>query len=672
MSKKRAKTAQTKTQPQPAESKSRMMHIVLIAVLLVVVTAVAYWHAPECGFLKCFDDETYVTDNYHLTRGWAHGIAWAFGSEYRAANWHPLTWISLLADYQLYGLDPRGYHVTNILIHIANTLLLFFVLVRITGAEWKSGFVAALFAVHPLHVESVAWVAERKDVLSTFFWLLTVCAYVLYVNRPRALTYIAVLVAFGLGLLAKPMLVSLPLVLLLLDYWPLQRMAESGKWKAERMDRALWTFRSPLSTFHLVIEKVPLFAMSAASCVITVIAQRAGGAMVGLREVPLASRIANAAISYVAYIGKMIWPAKLAAYYPYPQGQQPVQAAVGAGLLLIAITAVALLGAKRRPYLAVGWLWYGITLVPVIGLVQVGSQAMADRYTYVPLIGLFVAIAWLVPDILVEPSKRQAVSKGIPPLLSRAGLRAVSKGAAVAVIIALTVATQTQVNYWRDPVTLFEHAVEVTEGNSSAYQRLGRAHEDKDELAEALANYTKAVEFAPDYADAHMSLGRVLIKTAKNADRTVDVARVNEGMSHLLQALKLGLDNAELHQNLAFAYFTVGDLERAAAECRTANRLDPRYAPAEFTLGNVRFQQGIRTADAGSRRRLFDDAISHWQRSVELDPTFYQPHFNLAYAYLLKGDYISAWREIHLYEKGGQRADSALRDELSARMPEPK
>lgn len=658
MSKKSRKITKTKSQPQEAEPRTSRTHVLLIAVLLIAVTAVAYWHATECGFLRCFDDETYVTDNYHLTRGFAHGVAWAFGSEYRAANWHPLTWISLLIDYQFYGLDPKGYHLTNVLIHIANTLLLFAVLVRMTGAEWKSGFVAALFAVHPLHVESVAWVAERKDVLSTFFWLLTTYAYALYATRPRARTYVAVIVAFVLGLLAKPMLVSLPLVLLLLDFWPLRRAGESGKWKVESRDRPFWTFRFPLSTFHLLLEKLPLFALSAASCVITVIAQRAGGAVVGLREVPPGSRIENAAISYVAYIVKMIWPAKLAAYYPYPQGQLPMGEALGAGLLLVAITALALRAARRRPYIAVGWLWYVITLVPVIGLVQVGSQAMADRYTYVPLIGLFIAIAWAIPDLGQAASRPNGVLKGAR---SRNALSLWKGAAAAAVVLALTLTTRAQVEYWRDPITLFKHAIQVTKDNASAYQRVGRAFEDNGDLGQALDNYARAVELAPDYADAQMSLGRVLIKTAKNADRTVDMAKINEGMSRIRLAHKLGLNNAELHQNLAFAYFTVGDLDRAERECRTAQRLDPRYAPSEFTLGNVRFQQ-----------RKLDDAIRHWRKSVEYDPTFYQPHFNLAYAYYLKRDYASAWREVHLYEQCGERADSALRDALAARMPEPK
>ncbi len=261
MSKKRARAAKATPQPQQAAPKSRIGQILLIAALLIAVTSVAYWHSPQCGFLRCYDDETYVTDNYNLTRGFAHGVAWAFGSEYRGANWHPLTWISLLVDYHFHGLDPAGYHLTNVLIHIANTLLLFFVLSRMTGAVWRSGFVAALFAVHPLHVESVAWVAERKDVLSTFFLLLTIYAYVLYAARPRARTYIAVIVSFGLGLLAKPMLVSLPLVLLLLDYWPLRRVVESSKSKVESPEPAGQSrsllFPVPCSLFPFLLEKLP-------------------------------------------------------------------------------------------------------------------------------------------------------------------------------------------------------------------------------------------------------------------------------------------------------------------------------------------------------------------------------------------------------------------------------
>lgn len=620
MAKKRPKPANPEPAPNP---KSRAKQLALIAVLLIAATAIAYWHSPECGFIKCFDDESYVTNNFHLTQGFAHGIAWAFGSEYRAANWHPLTWISLLVDYQLYGLDPKGFHLTNVLIHIANTLLLFFVLSRMTGAVWKSGFVAALFAVHPLHVESVAWVAERKDVLSTFFWLVTIYAYVLYAKKPRARTYIAVVLAYGLGLLAKPMLVTLPLVLLLLDYWPLNRM--NLRWK-------------------LVWEKLPLVAMTIASCVITVIAQRAGGALAGLRQVPVESRIGNAAISYVAYIWKMLWPAKLAAFYPHPRMEQPVGEAIGAALVLIVITILALRAAKRRPYLAMGWLWFVITLVPVIGLVQVGSQAMADRYSYITLTGLFIIIAWGVPELLHGVAWRKLVPY-----------------AAAALIVVLTLATQAQVNYWRDPITLFKHAIEVTTGNSSAYERVGRALEDDGELPEALTYLTRAVEIEPQYCNALMALGRIQIKLAKNPDGTIDTGKVNEGMSHLHLALRLGLDTAEEHQNLAFGYYSLKQYDLATNECLAAQRLDPEYAPSEYTLGNIRFNQ-----------RKIDQAISLWQSAVKHDPTFAEPHHNLAFAYCLKREYRTAWREIHLFQQLGEQPDPKLIALLSAQMPEPK
>jgi len=633
--------------PTPSP-KLQANQLVLICAALVAITAIAYWHAPECGFIKCFDDETYVTDNIHLTQGLAHGIRWAFGTEYRAANWHPLTWISLLFDYQLYGLSARGFHITNIVLHILNTLLLFLLLARVTGEHWKSGFVAALFAVHPVHVESVAWVAERKDVLSTLFWLVTLYAYVLYASKPRALTYIAVVAAFALGLLAKPMLVSLPLVMLLMDFWPLRRMAEStqpGRLAASRL-------------FALLLEKAPLLIMAAASCVITVVAQRAGGAVAGLQEVPLSARIGNAAVSYLAYIGKMIWPMKLAAFYPHPRMEQSTGLAVGAIAVLILLTVLALRAARRRPYLAMGWLWYLITLVPVIGLVQVGSQGMADRYTYITLVGLFIAVAWGLPELLtpLALSRSQTVSKGLA-------------AAAVAVLIALTVTTQAQVEYWRDPITLFRHAAKVTKDNSLAYERIGRALEDDGSLRESLEYYNKAVEYGPSNGDALMALGRVLIKTAKNGP-SVDIAQVNEGMSHLELALKLGLNTAEEHQNLAFGYYTLGELDRATQECLTAQRLDPRYAPSEYTLGNVIFERA-KTAGPGAQR-LLDKAMSHWRTSVEYDPLFYEPHFNLAYGYYLKKDYAAAWRELHLYEKGGRQANPKLRELLSQQTPEPR
>ena len=632
------------------DSPSRAGLLLLICALLVVVTAAAYWQSLECGFIKCFDDEIYVTDNYHLTQGFARGLRWAF-TTYQGANWHPVTWISHLTDYSLYDLDPAGHHLTSLLLHIANMLLLFLVLTRMTGAVWKSGFVAALFAVHPLHVESVAWVAERKDVLSTFFWLATMYAYILYTKRPGAVRYLAVVVAYGLGLMAKPMLVSVPLVLLLVDYWPLGRV--SLRWR-------------------LVWEKLPLAAMAAASSVITVIAQRAGGAVAGLEQIPPAYRLANAAVSYAAYMWKMIWPGKLAAFYPHLRTNLPVWEAVGAGLVLAAITILALRAGRRRPYLAVGWLWYVITLAPVIGLVQVGSQAMADRYTYVPLIGLFVMIAWGVPDLLTKRtptalSRPEAVSKRTTPTaLSRRPQGAVSKGAwlgaiAIALVIVLAALTWVQVGYWRNPYTLFGHAIKVTRDNALAYDRIGITLEDKERYPEAIKYLAKAVELGPEYGDARMALGRLLIKSATNPDGTMDTDKVNEGMSHLLLALKLGLNTAEEHQNLAFGYYCLGQLDTSADHCLTALALDPKYAPSENTLASVRFNQF----------RL-DAAISLWQSAAEHDPTYGAPHANLAFALLLKGDYRAAWDEVHRYKALGGEPDPKLIRMLSAKMQEPR
>ena len=645
MAKKRPKTSHPKPAPQP---KSRASLIALICALLIAVTIAAYWQAPKCGFIDSFDDAIYVHENHDITHGISlDSIKWAF-TTYRTGNWHPLTWLSLMADYQAHGLDPAGYHLTNVAFHIASTLLLFLVLSRMTGAVWRSAFVAALFAIHPIHVESVAWIAERKDVLSTFLWLVTLYLYVLYVKRPRALTYIAMLLAYGLGLLAKPMLVSLPIVLLLLDYWPLGRVVESSKSEVERRDPPFPALHSPLSTLHLFLEKLPLFAMAVASSVITVIAQRSSDAVAELTRLPVGVRLANVVVSYVAYIWKSIWPSGLAIFYPHPGRHLPVWQTTGAVLILAIATIIALKSARRRPYITMGWLWYVITLVPVIGIVQVGMQGMADRYTYMPLTGLFIILAWTIPDLLSQRSGRaskpsalsrpQAVSKGsqTPSALSRPGLDAVSKGGlgvvAIALIAALAVATYFQVGYWRTPYALFSHAMNVTEGNSVACVRVARAIEE-DDPARALSLCEKAVEMHPGSGDAQLEYGRML----------TDHDRPGEAMPHLLAAERAWPRRVEVHYDLARAYYQLflppynqNTLDQAEQECRTALEIDPTHAATENQLGLVYLRQGH-----------MDEAIPLWESSARHDPTYAEPHGNLAVAYYMKQDYAAAWREIH-------------------------
>jgi hypothetical protein len=363
-----------------------------ICLFLTVASISTFWQVLYHEFVD-YDDFQYVVENIHVRSGvtW-EGIVWAFTATHMS-NWHPLTWLSHMMDCQIYGMKAGMHHLTNLLIHVANTLLLFVILKRMTRALWRSAFVAALFALHPLHVESVAWIAERKDVLSTLFWVLTMLTYVRYVERPGLVRYVLVLLSFALGLMAKPMLVTLPFVLLLLDYWPLQRvrMGQSRAGDMPRINRSETIGDQKVVVFRLIWEKAPFFLLAAASGTVTFLAQQSGGSVRSLDLLPIQIRLANALVAYIAYIGKMIWPFKLAVFYPHA-GMPPAWHVVGAGLLLACVSVMVIRAAQRSPYAIAGWLWYLGTLVPVIGLVQVASLSMADRYTYVPLIGLFMSL----------------------------------------------------------------------------------------------------------------------------------------------------------------------------------------------------------------------------------------------------------------------------------------
>ncbi|HPC48095.1 MAG TPA: hypothetical protein PLW83_08605, partial [Deltaproteobacteria bacterium] len=414
-----------------------------------------------------FDDPPYVTHNPHVLKGiTAEGFRWAFTSVY-GSNWHPLTWISHMLDVELFGMNAGMHHLTNTLLHALNSVLLFLVLEAATKARGKSALVALLFAVHPLHVESVAWVAERKDVLSTFFGMLATAAYIAYANRPSAWRYLVVAIAFVLGLMAKPMLVTLPLVLIILDFWPLERILPDGK----RPDAAARPEggmpRLPLS--RLILEKAPLFALSAASSAVTVYAQYTGGSVRTLDEIPLYQRTANAIVSYVMYLVKTAVPSGLAAFYPFPEAI-PAAKVIACGVFLAGVTAAAWALRKRRPYLIAGWLWYVVTLVPVIGLVQVGRQSMADRYTYLPLVGIFVIVVWGADDVL------KRFTRSTKPAAALAAI-----GLAV-----LMTATYFQVGVWKDSTALFSHAVAVTQGNYIAHYNLGCELQKQGDTGEAI------------------------------------------------------------------------------------------------------------------------------------------------------------------------------------------
>ena len=422
-----------------------------------------------------FDDSQYVSQNPEVTGGLnGRAVSWALTTGH-AGNWHPLTWLSHLLDVELFGLDPGRHHLTSVALHLANTLLLFGLLFRMTGALFRSAFVAALFALHPLHVESVAWIAERKDVLSALFFLLTLSAHLAYVRRPGWSRYVLVVVLFALGLMAKPMLVTLPFVLLLLDFWPLGRAAAPSAWR------------------RLIVEKLPLLALAIASSLVTLLVQQRAGAIKGLDLLPLSRRLATAVLACVWYAAKVVWPTHLAALYPYP-APVPSWQALGALAVLAAVSLIVLRAAPRQPYLPVGWFWFIGTLVPVLGLVQVGSQPWADRYTYIPVIGLFIVVAWGAVDLLAGWRHRHVLLAG----------------AAALVLVACAIAARRQVGYWRSSVVLWEHALEVTTANHRAESNLAHALAGQRRLEEAVAHYSAALRIKPDFAEAHNNLGLAL------------------------------------------------------------------------------------------------------------------------------------------------------------------
>jgi tetratricopeptide (TPR) repeat protein len=551
-----------------------------IGAALVVATLLVYCPCFDHPFVN-FDDVGYVAENWHVRDGLsAGGVDWAF-TTFDKANWHPLTWLSLQLDSTLYG-GPKagGFHLTNVLLHAANVLLLFLVLGRMTGAVGRSAVVAGLFALHPLHVESVAWVAERKDVLSTLFWILTLAAYLHYVRRPGVLRYLLVVLAFALGLLAKPMLVTLPCVLLLLDWWPLGRL--TGPVPAAQTAGASPAAR-PTTVRRLLLEKLPLFALALASCAVTLLAQSRGEAVKSFEAFPPGARAANALLAYVGYLGKTFWPARLAVFYPHPGASVSVAAALGAGVLLVIITALVLGPGRRRPYLAVGWLWYVGTLVPVIGLVQVGIQGMADRYTYVPLIGVFLMLTWGAADL--------AAACRLP--------RLALAGAAAVALSACAVLSWVQVGYWSSPQSLWEHALEVTEPNVVALSNLAECYRDQGRFEAARRAYERAVAVDPGQPHPHRYLGDALAK----------LGRWEEAADEYRTAVRLDPDLFVAHYNLGMVLAGLGQWEEAVREYREALRLG--FVPAAQRLHTYERLLALRPrlpALADGRDRPADDA----------------------------------------------------------------
>jgi tetratricopeptide (TPR) repeat protein len=530
----------------------------LICFLLALLVLSVYWQVGGYSFIN-YDDNIYVYENSVVKKGLSqHGIAWAF-TTFHAANWHPITWISHMADVSIFGLEAGWHHRVNVLFHIWNTVILFLVFMRMTGALWQSAFVAALFGVHPLHVESVAWVAERKDVLSTLFWLLTMGAYLRYVRLPSVRRYFPVAVLFALGLMCKPMLVTLPFVLLLLDYWPLRRMGETDSTGAVSASLLL----------RLVREKLPLFVLSVASCVITYFAQLQGGGIGPHEDFPAGIRISNAIVSYAAYLKNTFWPVALSVFYPHPgtiQASIPVWRIAGSALLIGSISLFALRQGRRRPYLAVGWLWYLGTLFPVIGLVQAGGQALADRYSYVPLIGVFVMVAYGIPVVLEGWRYRR------PTLMISGG----------AILFVLSVTAWNQAGYWRDNLTLYTRALNATENNWLAWMNLGSTYEALGKYPSALEAYREVVRIRPRYprAWANLSVGYR------------NLGRYPEATEALGKALAINPEYARGWNILGDTYSQLGQHEAAAEAYRTAVRKNPEYADAWNNLAIARGKLG--------------------------------------------------------------------------------
>ena len=602
---------------------------------LIVITLFAYWQVNTHEFVH-LDDHEHISENRHLRDGLSlESVVWAF-SFTDVAYWHPMTWLSLMLDYELYGLSPGGYHLTNLLLHILSALFLFLALHRMTGSLWQSGFVASLFALHPLNVESVVWAVERKNVLSSLFWMLTVWSYARYVERPIIRRYLLVLTVFALGLMSKPTLVTLPFVLLLLDYWPLHRLqlVRSGGQPDQPLASSTQPDGGTSIAFRLVREKVPFFTLAAVAIVLTVLSNQYLGSMVTTDSTPWSLRIGNALISYMGYVGKMMWPSKLAIYYPPPETivWWQVTAAV---LFLMIVSLLAIRTVKTRPYLAVGWLWYLGTLVPAIGLVRAGMwPAMADRFVYVPLIGLFIMVAWGVPELLAQYRYRKTI------LPVAAGM----------LFLALLVVTRTQVAHWKNSVTLFQHSLTVTAGNAAVHNNLGTALAEQGNLKEAIFHYTKALEFSSDSPGIYSNLGAALAEQGKVEEalihyqealkinpNSVDthnnlgvallrLGEINKAISHYHEALRLKPDSAETHNNLGVSLFSLGQVDQAIGHYRTAIKLDPGFGKAHNNLGNALARQG-----------KLNEAIAHYTRALEIKADYPEAHNNLGVALAQQG-----------------------------------
>jgi len=570
----------------------------LLFIALAVATVIAYEPVRHNDFVQ-YDDHHYITENPKVKQGLSRESLWWALTTPHGAIWHPLTMLSHLIDYELFGLNPVGHHAVNVLLHTMTALVLFGLLNRMTGAVWASLFTAAVFALHPIHVESVAWASERKDVLSAFFWMLTIAAYAGYVKQRSKGRYALMLALFTAGLAAKPMLVTLPFVLLLVDYWPLGRTAPAAGGRNAR-----------IGLVSLVREKIPLFILAAVLAVVTYIVQSSWGATGLGRSLPVGGRVANAAVAYTGYIQKMLWPVNLAVLYPYPESGWGLIRPIVSLLMLVAVSVSVLKAAGRYRYLATGWFWFLGTLVPVIGFVQVGRQAMADRYTYIPSVGLSIIVAWGLGDILGRWRYRRS--------LLAAGF--------IVITVAMTVATRAQVVYWKDSLTLFGRAAAVTRNNTTMLKNLGNEMRSAGRYTDAIDFFEEAIATDPGDTEAMVCKARVLL----------DMGRVEQAGVVLSEALRVRPDSAEAQNWLGVVLSRKGLLPEAIVRYRRAIALKDDYATAWNNLGIALNELG-KTAEA----------VESYRRAVEIKGDYAEAHSNLGLALQSAGRIEEAMAEFN-------------------------
>lgn len=585
----------------------------LIALALMAAVLACY-HAVRGHALVNYDDETYLLEQPQVRAGLtAENVRWAFTTR-AVANWHPLTWISYMLDVEMYGFDDLGaFHMTSVILHAINSALLFGLLRFMTGSAWRSAMVAALFALHPQHVESVAWLSERKDVLCALFAFLSLWAYAWFARRPRVDRYVLVVVLFALGryvlvvalfalgLMSKPMLVTLPLVMLLLDFWPLNRVKTKGDGRID------WKCVSLLA-----LEKVPLLAASAWVCMMTIAAQRDSGAIQNFQNLPLDVRMANAVVSYVMYIAQMFWPTGLVPVYDHPLTVH-VGRTLAAGAFLAMVSALCIWQARKRPHLLVGWLWYLGMLVPVIGLVQVGGQARADRYTYLPMIGVYIMIAWLIPPMTAGArSTVQIALRGVP---------------AVIVLSLLAILTIRQVAVWQHSATLWEHTIATTGGTALVFSNRGDVNRRAGRIKEAEADFRHSIRLNPNYADGHYNLGIVL----------GDQRRTEEALAAYTEAVRLKPNLARAHYNVGNIFNGLGRKQEAVVAFEMAIKFQPRYPQALNNLGNVLYDL-----------QRFPEAEAKYRAAIAQDPNLVFAHQGLAHALFMQQRYDEARAQVNV------------------------